>query len=187
MQGRAKLQGINYFWPAMMEELFKNKEIKPKEKTETVANWLLNGAVSPAELLDYAAKAKDPVKATCIEAMEFATKQKPNIATGQVLSFVTHTLTEKAPRVKWESAKVIGNIAHLFPNKLDEAIGNLLANTEHEGTVVRWSAAFALGEILKLKTAHNAALVPAAEAICQREEKNSISKMYLAALKALKK
>jgi hypothetical protein len=171
----------------MMEELFKNKEIKPKEKTETLSEWLLVGTVSSAELADYAAKAKEPVKATCIEAMEFATKQKPEIATEHMLVFVTGTLTGKAPRVKWESAKVIGNIAHLFPNKLDEAINNLLVNTEHEGTVVRWSAAYALGEILKLKTAHNTGLIPAVEAICQREEKNSIRKIYQAAFKALKK
>jgi HEAT repeat protein len=92
-------------------------------------------------------------------------------------------LTEKAPRVKWESAKVIGNIAHLYPDKLDDAIKNLLTNTEYDGTVVRWSAAFALGQIIKLKTKRNKILIPAIEAICKREEQNSIGKIYLDALK----
>lgn len=109
------------------------------------------------------------------------------MANEKVLLFVTDTLLEKAPRVKWESAKVIGNIAHLFPAKLDRAISNLLSNSEHEGTVVRWSTAYALGEILKLKTKYNKQLQPAIEAICEREEKNSIKKIYLTALKALKK
>lgn len=168
-------------------ELIKDKTIKPKEKTETISLWLLDGTLNVKDLIEFALKGKDPVKATCIEAIEFATKQKPAIADESVFTFVTNTLTAKAPRVKWESAKVVGNIAHLFPSKLDEAISNLLENSEHDGTVVRWSAAYALGEILKLKTKHNVELLPAIEAICEREEKNSIKKIYLAAIKATKK
>lgn len=170
-----------------IEELIKDKAIKPKDKTETISMWMLDGTLNIGDVIEFASIGKEPVKATCIEAIEFATKQKPAIADENVLVFVTKTLTEKAPRVKWESAKVIGNIAHLFPAKLDDAISNLLINTEHTGTVVRWSAAYALGEILKLKTKHNNDLLPAIEAICDREEKNSIRKIYLAAIKATKK
>jgi hypothetical protein len=92
---------------------------------------------------------------------------------------------DKAPRVKWESAKVIGNIAYLYPDKLDKAIGNLLTNSEFSGTVVRWSAAFALGEIVKLKTKRNKDLIPAVEAIIRRDDDNAIKKIYQAALKKL--
>lgn len=166
-----------------LEELFKDKAIKPKDKTETISNWISEGSLPVDELISFAEKQKDPAKATCIEALEYATKQKPALADEACLTFVTGTLTEKAPRIKWESAKVIGNIAHLFPAKLDKSISNLLANTEHEGTVVRWSAAFALGEILKLNTKHNTGLLPAIEKICEKEEKNSIKKIYQAALK----
>jgi HEAT repeat protein len=119
--------------------------------------------------------------------LEYATKINPSIATLDCLKFVSDTLTEKAPRVKWESAKVVGNIAHLFPTKLDTAIKNLLTNTEHAGTVVRWSAAFALGEIIKIKQKQTQELIPAIKAICEREEKNSIKKLYLAALKKTEK
>jgi HEAT repeat protein len=92
----------------------------------------------------------------------------------------------KAPRVKWESAKVIGNSAHLFSDDLEEAIKNLLTNTEDKGTVVRWSAAFALGEIVKIKTNYQIDLIKAIEVIIDREEKNSIKKIYQKALKQLK-
>lgn len=170
-----------------IKELVADKAIKAKEKTETISRALLDGSISMKDVIEFAAKGKDPVKATCIESIEFATKQNPEIANERVLAFVTQTLTEKAPRVKWESAKVVGNIAHLFPSDLDKAISNLLVNTEHSGTVVRWSAAYALGEILKLKTKHNKELLPAVEAICEREEKNSIRKIYLSAIKAIKK
>lgn len=166
-----------------LEELLKDKALKPKDKTETLSQWILEGSLPVEELLAFAEKQKDPAKATCIEAVEYATRQNMDIADENVLLFVTHTLTAKAPRVKWESAKVIGNIAHLFPEKLENIIPRLLVNAEHEGTVVRWSAAFALGEILKLKTKHNQSLVSTIETLCAKEEKNSIKKIYFAALK----
>jgi len=165
------------------QELLSDKTIKPKEKTEMLSKWILENPLKINELIDFSRTSKDPVKATCIESFEFATKQNPGIASEALLTYASASLTEKAPRIKWESAKVVGNIAHLFPTKLDTTINNLLVNTEHTGTVVRWSAAFALGEILKLKTPHNRTLTPAIMAICEREEKNSIRKIYLVALK----
>jgi HEAT repeat protein len=167
------------------QKFFNDKSIKPKEKTEALSKWLLENPKDIDDLIDLAKASKDPVKATCIESMEFATKSNPEIASSDCLDYVTKTLTEKAPRIKWESAKVIGNIAHLYPDKLDEAVKNLLVNSEHSGTVVRWSAAFALGQIIKLKTPRNKKLIPEIESICKREEKNSIKKIYLAALKGL--
>ncbi|RLJ31580.1 hypothetical protein CLU97_1011 [Chryseobacterium sp. 7] len=170
-----------------IEELIKDKAVKSKEKVDIISKWIIDKSLPTDELIAFAEKSKDPVKATCVEALEYATKQNPNLADETIFSFVTQTLTEKAPRIKWESAKVIGNTAHLFPENLDPAISNLLVNTEHEGTVVRWSAAFALGEILKLKTRHIETLLSALEKISEKEEKNSIKKIYLDAIKKTKK
>lgn len=166
-------------------ELLNDNSKKAKAKTEVLSQWLLKNPGKLNNLIEFAAKAKDPAKATCIEAIEFATKPEPGISSLACLQFVSGTLLENAARVKWESAKVIGNIAHLYPGKLNLTINNLLTNTEHKGTVVRWSAAYALAQIIKLKTIHNKILLPAIEAICLREEQNSIRKIYLAALKNL--
>lgn len=171
----------------MIEEIIANKSIKTKEKTENLSQLILDGKISVNDVVDYAILAKDPNKATCIEALEFATKKNPSIANNKCLEFVSHSLQSKAPRVKWESAKVIGNIAATFPEKLDLAIKNLLINTEDPGTVVRWSAAYALGEIVKLNRLNYKSLVETIEVICLREEKNSIKKIYQAALKKIKK
>ncbi|PWN59665.1 HEAT repeat domain-containing protein [Chryseobacterium viscerum] len=170
-----------------LEELIKDKTVKSKEKVDIISKWIIDTSLPTDELIAFSEKSKDPVKAACIEALEYATKQNPNLADEAVFSFVTKTLTEKAPRIKWESAKVIGNTAHLFAENLDQAITSLLDNTKHEGTVVRWSAAFALGEILKLKTKHNTTLLSLLEDISQKEEKNSIKKIYLDAIKKTKK
>ena len=127
----------------IIEELLSDKGIKPAAKIETLCSWLIEGKINIDNLLEFAETAKDPAKATCIEALEYATKQNPSTPNYKCFQFVTETLKAKAPRVKWESAKVLGNTAHLFSGKLNEAIKNLLVNTEHEGTVVRWRAAFA--------------------------------------------
>lgn len=168
-----------------IEELLNDKDLKPKVKTETLSKWVLDKKISTDELLAFAQTAKDSPKATCIEALEYATKINSAIANEKCLQFVSKTLAEKAPRVKWESAKVIGNIAHLFPTKLDKAIDNLLSNSEHTGTVVRWAAAFALGEIIKLNTQLNKELLPAIDAIIKREDRDSIKKVYQKALKEM--
>jgi hypothetical protein len=167
--------------------LLSDKTKKIKEKTVTISQWLLDGSMPAEELMAFAETSKDAEKAACIEAIEYATKQNPALADEAVFLWVTAMLADKAPRVKLESARVIGNIAHLFPAKLSKAITNLLANAEYDGTVVRWSAAYALGEILKLKTKHNTTLLPAIEAICAREEDSGVKKKYLDAMKKAKR
>jgi HEAT repeat protein len=164
-------------------ELLDDKNKKAKEKVATISKWLVDGSLPIDELIVFAEKARDPAKGTCIEAIEFATRQNANIADENVLSFVTQMLTATAPRVKWESAKVVGNIAKLFPTKLKIPITHLLTNAKDNGTVVRWASAFALGEILKLKTKHNKDLLPVIEAICATEQDNGVKKKYFEALK----
>ncbi len=166
-----------------LDNIFTDKTLKQKAKVEMLSALLLGKKLSINELLTFVQGANDTEKATCIESLEFATKQNAGIATEKCLKFVSESLADKAPRIKWESAKVIGNIAHLFPAKLDKVIRNLLTNSENEGTVVRWAAAFALGEILKLNTKLNKELLPILEAICNREEDNAIKKKYLDAIK----
>jgi len=165
-----------------IKELLEDKAKKAKEKTEILSQWLLHEPPFLLTLMEYAAKAKDPDKASCIEAIEWATRIKPGIATKVCLAFVGTNLSAKAPRVKWESAKVIANIAPLFPGSMKSIVPALLNNSEHPGTVVRWSAAYALAAITKLNTGLNKELVPAMEAICLREEKNSIRKIYQEAI-----
>jgi hypothetical protein len=169
-----------------INEIFSDKTISQKEKVEILSKNILDKKLSVDELLIFADTAKDPEKGTCIEALEYASGKEPKIINTKCFEFVIKNLTAKAPRIKWESAKVIGNTAHLFKNELENAIKNLLENTTHEGTVVRWSAAFALGEILKLKTVYNKELLPKIHEICGKEEKNSIRKIYLDAIKKIK-
>jgi hypothetical protein len=160
-----------------------DKQLKAKGKVEAIAKMLLDGRLVVGELISVAGHSNDKEKGTCIEALEFATRAQPTLASAACLDYVVASLLDEAPRVKWESAKVVANIAHLYPERLADAVKNLLANAEHAGTVVRWSAARALAEIVKLRTMHNRTLVPAIEAILKHhDEDTAIVKIYQSAL-----
>lgn len=166
-----------------IEAILRDKGIKSKAKVMAISKEILNGKIKIEDLIKTASKHTGAEKGTCVESLEFATRSKPEIADQKCLTFAVKCLQDEAPRVKWEAAKVIGNIAPLFKTKLDTAISGLLINTEDSGTVVRWSAAHALCKIIALKTKHNADLIPAIESIVKREDDNAIKKIYLTCVK----
>jgi hypothetical protein len=167
--------------------IVQNKAAKAKEKVMILSDLLLEKKVIIDELVETARSQKDTVKAILIEAMEFASKSNPEIMNEKGFQFSIQSLEDDAPRVKWEAAKVISNSAHLFPKLLNKAVVNLLANTEHSGNVVRWSAATALCKIIHLNMPLNKELIPPAEAIIQREEDTAVKKIYQQALKKIKR
>jgi hypothetical protein len=169
-----------------IEEIINSKALKPKEKTLAISNLLLDKNISTKEIIDFAKKATHSKKATCIEALEFSTRQNPTIVNEKCLQFITQALLDNAPRVKWESAKVIGNIAHLFPTKLKKVIENLILNSNHSGTVVRWASASALNEILKLNTKFNKEIIVVIEKNNLSEKNNAVKKIYTEMSKYIK-
>ncbi len=114
-------------------------------------------------------------------------EKSATIADERLLIFVTEALNDDAPRVKWESAKVIGNIAKYFPEDIDHTIEPLLQNAEHSGTVMRWATAYALAEILKIKSKSHSKLLAEVERLAENEENNDVKKKYLDALRRVKK
>jgi hypothetical protein len=170
-----------------IEDVCNDKTIKAKSKVSLISEWLLCQELQIDELLAYAEKQKATVKATCIEAIEAATKKYPAIADESVFTFVTKCLKDNEPRVKWESAKVLANIVVNMSDKAEHCIENLLQNANHEGTVVRWAAAEALVKILGLKTGLNIKLLPEIQALWERETDNAVKKKYLEAIKKIQK
>ena len=170
-----------------LETLFTNTSISAKEKTTIISEWLVDQSLPIEELIGFAEqRKKDVEKATCIEAIEYVSKNNPELVTEPVFDFMIQQLTAKAPRIKWESAKVIGNSASLFKEKLASTLPPLIQNTSHTGTVVRWSAAYALGEILKTNPPFASDLIATMETLISNEEKNSIIKIYQQAIKKVK-
>ena len=162
---------------------FSDKTTNSKIKTESLAKAILDKEITIDEILVFASLQKDPIKATIIESIENVTKQKPEFITEKNLHFIIESLSEKAPRIKWESSRVIANTIHLFQNKQVDIIPELLKNTSHEGTVVRWSTALAFASILKTDSPESKRIISGIKIIAEKEEKNSIKKIYRAALK----
>jgi len=169
-----------------IKEILSNKTLKPKAKIEKLSQNIIDKNISVNDLMAYAKTAKDAERGTCVEALEFISSKNPKIINKKCFEFVVEYLTDKAPKVKWECAKVIGNTASLFKTDLNNVIEHLLKNAVYDWTVVRWSAAFALVEIIKLETEHNKKLLPKIIKICEKEEKPNIKKMYMEIIKKMK-
>src|SRR5215213_3656948 len=114
----------------IIQEILNDKIITAKEKVSLISQLLLDGKVSVQQLISSAKNETDTNKASIIESMEYASKMKADIINEQGFQFVIESLKLDAPRIKWESARVIANSAHLFPKILKKAVVNLLANTE---------------------------------------------------------
>ncbi|TDX11802.1 MULTISPECIES: HEAT repeat domain-containing protein [Petrotoga] len=95
-----------------------------------------------------------------MEAIEYITKENPEFAENCVEFVIAHII-DKAPRVKWEACRIIGNVAQKLPDKVKEAIPKLLENAKNKGTVTRGSTAFALTEIAKSNQDVQRELIPA--------------------------
>lgn len=168
---------------AAIMELMIDKELKAKEKTARLADALLNGEVRFEDIATFAVGAKEPDIANCMEACEYATSRNPRLSGPEMLGFAVRHLSAKAPRLRWEAGKVIGNIAHLYPEDLASAITGLMANAKHDGAVVRWSGAYALTRIAALpKYSEDTGYRGSLRTLYEEEEKNGIRKMYAQAL-----
>ena len=131
-------------------------------------------------------KIPDVQKGVCLEALEFATEEKPELAApyvGMVVDYLDH----KAPKVKWEASRVIANVAKKFPDDAAKAVPKLLANSKDKGTVVRWSAALALGEIAKNSEKARKTLMPKINEILKTEKNSGVRNVYLKAMKEMEK
>jgi len=118
--------------------------------------------------------------------LEYASQDNPEFVAPHI-GFVIRHLEDKAPRVKWECTRIIANLALKFSNETEKAIAGLLENTKDKGTVVRWSAAFALGEIAKNNPETRKQLIPIFEKLIKNEKNNGVKNVYLKALKLIKK
>lgn len=127
---------------------------------------------------------KDTERGVCVEALEYLTQTKPQIAK-PYLDTVIRSLSDKAPRVKWEAARVVANLANTFPQDVESAVSGLVKNTADKGTVVRWSAAFALGQIAKSNPSLRNRLVDQIKILSQKEENSGVKNVYLKALKQI--
>lgn len=168
-----------------IEQILKSKA-KPKEKQGQLVEALRDDMIGLEELLCYYKSAKDPEKGTLLSAVTQITRDNPEFIKDQI-DFVISQIASKAPRVKWESSEIIANIAKNYPEKAALAIPNLIGNISNEGTVVRWSTAYAMTAIASCNKKALEQLAPLFEEQLEKEENNGVRKIYEKALKSLNK
>ncbi len=167
----------------ILEEI-RNWEGKPKE---LIIN-LSEEAKKKPELLEQVEEGlkqgSKVEKSICAEVMEYVSKDKPELVV-PYLNTVIDYLDSDASRVKWETARVIGNVSSVSPDKVTEDIPKLMTNTEDKSTVVRWSTAFDLTEIAKNNASVRDELVSKFKEIVKREDNNGVRNVYLKGLKEI--
>jgi len=157
---------------------------KPKEKVSLLATKVKKDKKLLNELVEHYEVGSVADKGNCIEVMEYVSQDKPELII-PYLDFIIKNLDYNAPKVKWETARVIGNLASKYPDKVEKSTKKLFLNTKDEGTVVRWSVAFALTEIAKSNTKLQKKLVKKLNQIVKEESNNGVKNVYLKALKIL--
>ena len=163
--------------------LLEDKSMKAKEIVEAIAERLLGGDVDMEGFVELAERQKAARRSNLVEALELATKSRPSLVDRECLDFLTAALLDKAPRTKWEAARVIANCCGQFSGELEPAVENLQLNVSGGGTVVRWSVAFALSEIATRSAyPHKEQLLARMRENEAHEEKDSIKKIYRQAL-----
>ncbi|MEO0082772.1 MAG: HEAT repeat domain-containing protein [candidate division WOR-3 bacterium] len=160
--------------------------IKPKEKVTLLANEIKKNKKFVNKIIEYFESASAGDQGHLIESLEYASQEKPEFIEPR-LDFVIRHLKNKAPRVKWECARIIANLSGKFPDKTEKAIPNLLQNATDKGTVVRWSVALALTEIAKQNLRTRKQLLPIFEKMLKSEKNNGVKNIYLKTLKTIKK
>jgi len=122
-----------------------------------------------------------------LEVIEAASRDNPKAVTESDFNLAMQFIDSENNAQKREASRVVGNGAVAFPNKLNEVIPKLLQNTKDTGTVVRWSAAYALGRIVALPEYANSDLFDTVTKLAANETDNGIKNQYLAGLKKAEK
>ena len=166
-----------------IKNILKSK-IKPKEKVSKLADELAKGSILPDDLIEYYFSCPKAEKGHCIEAIELMTKSKPELGISYI-DFVIEQINHENPSVKREASRVVANMVVICKNKMELAIPLLLKNTKDEGTVVRWSAAYALSEIAIQCENLAPILKEVFKKIISTEPNNGVKNIYVKCLKKI--
>jgi hypothetical protein len=170
---------------SVLDEM-ENWKGKPKELiTYLSENVKKNSSLFP-QLIEILQTGTDPQRGTVADVIEALSKENPDLVAPHFAMIIGY-INFKAPHVKWAASEIIGNLSKNHCVEAEKAIPNLLANTADKGTVVRWAAAFALGEIAKRCSAARTNLLPKIDEILKTEENNGVKNVYAKALKAISK
>ncbi|MCL2690837.1 MAG: hypothetical protein FWE56_01090 [Candidatus Bathyarchaeota archaeon] len=167
--------------------LLSNEAIKSLEKRQEITIAIQTQLITIKEIQTLKNILEDKKLVLVLEAMETVTNKNPEMANTDWLKFVQDLITSKSNNIKREASRIVGNIAHMFPDDLETSIQNLMENTTNEGTVIRWGSAYALAKIIQIPQHANSELYDILNKLCEQETENGVKNQLLGGLKKAKK
>jgi hypothetical protein len=155
-----------------------------KEKEVALVSLIEEESGQVAPLVERFSSVSSSDQGTILAALESISRQRPAVVVPHV-GFIIDHLDDAPPRVRWEASRVVGNLAGANAPGLRSAVPALLRNARNEGTVVRWSAAFALTQLALCDAVLGQELLPRLRELAHRETGGGIRAMYEKALKRL--
>jgi xylose isomerase len=156
-----------------------DKNLKSIEKRKLIVSALLSEDLTIASLPPL----NDKQTGIVLEAMEEISQKEVAIIDESWLKFADNNVNSENNTLKREAARVTGNIAHKFPDKLENIIPKLLQNSENESTVIRWSSGYSLGRIVQIPKFANSDLFEMLSIIAENEQESGVKNQYLKGLK----
>ena len=166
-------------------QLLADKSVKAMQKRELIVEAVESGNVTVGELK--ACAVDDKGLGIILEAMEAVSRKNPEIASVDWLNFAGEQILSAANTVKREASRVVGNIAHVFPDDVVSAVEKLMENAGNGATVVRWASAYALGRIVCIPRYMNGDLYNVVVDLAEKEKENGVKNQYLNGLKAARR
>ncbi len=154
-----------------------------KQKSRAIADALLSGTLKPVALLEVSPGLPDADLAIVMESLESATRVGPAMVNDQLFALLVRNVNHAAPRVQWEAARTIGNVAGQHAEQLGPAVEALLANVTSDGQVVRWATARALAAILRVRITDKGLRQRLSE-IAADEQDEGVRRVYEKALRS---
>ena len=128
-------------------EALHDKGKKAVEKRDLIVEGILDKTLFVEEIADLPGMTEKDV-GIILEAMEEVSRTEPSLSSIAWLSLAEKYIEADNNTLKREASQVIGNIASQYAERLDSIIPKLLANSNNDGTVIRWGSGYALGRII---------------------------------------
>lgn len=167
--------------------MLNDKSKKAIEKRKMIIKAIVEKNITIQQIEGLLNETDEKKSAIILEAIESITNSDAQIADIEWLHLAIKYILSESNSVKREASRIVGNISHKFPNDLDNAIEKLLINSNDQGTVVRWSSAYALSRIILIPQYANSELFDKLTEMCNCENESGVKNQYEKALKKASK
>lgn len=166
--------------------ILNDMNIKKIQARNMIVEAITKGVLSFEEIEEEARTLKDKKVSTILEAIEEVSNKSLIDLDVKYLDLAKRYINSEDNSCKREAARIIGNLASLYPESVGNCIEALISNANDKGTVVRWSSAYALSRIMLLANYRDSDMITRIKAVYEAEKDNGVRNQYVKAFKKIK-